>query len=139
MDEQDTQDLQSQSNLKFGSITEAIALQERGLTVQCQHRIQVRFRNQIVGDSWTLSCSSCPSMFIRKRGDLRFVPIAGHRDFHLILRRRMGDGKSSLSAWFWCASEFMLWRSHFWASERSIFMERTRVLHPIEAAIFGPS
>ena len=76
MDEQDTQDLQSQSNLKFGSITEAIigcafevinelglgflesvyekalaiALQEKGLTIQCQHRILVRFRNQIVGD-----------------------------------------------------------------------------------------
>ncbi|XZE46873.1 GxxExxY protein [Pirellulaceae bacterium SH467] len=76
MDEQDTQDLQSQSNLKFGSITEAIigcafevinelglgflesvyekalaiALQEKGLTIQCQHPIQVRFRNQIVGD-----------------------------------------------------------------------------------------
>ncbi|XZE46871.1 GxxExxY protein [Pirellulaceae bacterium SH467] len=110
MDEQDTQDLQSQSNLKFGSITEAIigcafevinelglgflesvyekalaiALQEKGLTIQCQHPIQVRFRNQIVGDSWTLSCSSCPSMFIRKRGDLRFVPIAVHRYFHLL-------------------------------------------------------
>ncbi|AMV33613.1 hypothetical protein VN12_15910 [Pirellula sp. SH-Sr6A] len=35
MDEQDTQDLQSQSNLKFGSITEVIiALQEKRLTVQ---------------------------------------------------------------------------------------------------------
>ena len=76
MDEQDVQDLGSESNLKFGSITEAIigcafevinelgvgflesvyekslaiALQEKGLKVLCQHPIQVRFRDRVVGD-----------------------------------------------------------------------------------------
>ncbi len=76
MDEQDVQDLGSESNLKFGSITEAIigcafevinelgvgflesvyekalaiALQEKGLKVLCQHPIQVHFRDRVVGD-----------------------------------------------------------------------------------------
>lgn len=76
MDEQDIQDSVSESNLKFGSITEAIigcafevinelgvgflesvyekalaiALQEKGLKVLCQHPIQVHFRARVVGD-----------------------------------------------------------------------------------------
>lgn len=76
MDEQDTQDLESQTNLKFGSITQAIigcafevindlgvgflesvyekalaiALLEKGLSVQCQHPVKVHFRNRVVGD-----------------------------------------------------------------------------------------
>jgi GxxExxY protein len=76
MDERDIQDGVRKSELKFGSVTEAIigcafevinelgagflesvyekslaiALQEKGLRVQCQHPIQVHFRNRIVGD-----------------------------------------------------------------------------------------
>ncbi len=76
MDEQDIQDGDSHSSLKFGSITEAIigcafevinelgvgflesvyekalaiALQDKGLKVQCQHAIQVDFRSRVVGD-----------------------------------------------------------------------------------------
>lgn len=76
MDEQDMQDTERQSELQFGKITEAIigcafevinelgvgflesvyekslaiALQEKGLQVQCQHPIQVRFRNRVVGE-----------------------------------------------------------------------------------------
>jgi GxxExxY protein len=76
MDEQDRQDTESHSGLQFGEITKAIigcafdvinelgvgflesvyeksltiALQEKGLQVQCQQPIQVRFRNHIVGD-----------------------------------------------------------------------------------------
>lgn len=72
----DEQELRGQSELKFGAITEAvigcafevinelgagflesvyekalaIALRDRGLTVQCQQPIQVRFRSRIVGD-----------------------------------------------------------------------------------------
>ena len=74
MDEQDMLDTERQSELQFGKITEAIigcafevinelgvgflesvyekslaiALQEKGLQVQCQHPIQVRFRNRVV-------------------------------------------------------------------------------------------
>ena len=70
------QDTERQSELQFGKITEAIigcafevinelgvgflesvyekslaiALQEKGLQVQCQHPIQVRFRNRVVGE-----------------------------------------------------------------------------------------
>ena len=76
MDEQDIQDAYRQSELQFGKITEAIigcafevinelgvgfiesvykkalaiALQEKGLQVQCQQPIHVRFRNRIVGE-----------------------------------------------------------------------------------------
>jgi GxxExxY protein len=76
MDEQDVQDSGSQGALKYGAITDAIigcafevinelgvgflesvyekalaiALQEKGLMIRCQHPIQVHFRKRIVGD-----------------------------------------------------------------------------------------
>jgi len=76
MDEQDEQNIDGDSGLQFGKITEAIigcafevinelgigflesvyekslalALQEKGFQVQCQQPIQVRFRNRVVGE-----------------------------------------------------------------------------------------